>query len=150
MPTLQVLNSHPLFCKVEPTADGKTETCYVHTETSYFVEGKLNKRWVDVTVVNPRNHDFRIKEIVRRKGYSFVEPSIGIELKLNKLKPKDKMENEIRRTLADLQLLQQYRPESTFYLLFLDREVGYDNQKIEEWQQTFPNIKIFYSFQPWT
>lgn len=32
-----VLNSHPIFSRIEPTVDGKTKTCYVHTETSYFV-----------------------------------------------------------------------------------------------------------------
>jgi hypothetical protein len=33
----RVLSNHPLFRRVEPPADGKTATCYVHTETSYFV-----------------------------------------------------------------------------------------------------------------
>ena len=145
----KMLSNHPLFRRVEPTADGKTRTCYVHTETAYFVEGKLNKRWVDVTVVNPRNYDFRIKEIVGRKGYSFSEPSIGIELKLNKLKPRQKMEQEIRKTLSDLQLLKENRFESTFFLLFLDRKVGYSQEKLGEWQQAYPNIRIIYYFQPW-
>jgi hypothetical protein len=81
-----VLNSHPLFRRIEPTVDGKTKTCYVHTETSYFVGRKLNKRRFDVTVVSPHNYDFKNKKIVGRKGYSFSEPSIGIELKFNKVK----------------------------------------------------------------
>lgn len=60
------------------------------------------------------------------------------------------MEKEVREVLDDLQLLKQYRYESTFYLLFLDRKVGYDTQKIDEWQQAYRNIKILYGFQPWT
>jgi hypothetical protein len=144
-----VLNSHPLFRRMEPTVDGRTKTCYVHTETSYFVDRKLNKRRVDVTVVAPHNYDFTNKEIVGRKGYSFSEPSIGIELKFNKVKTSANMEKEIREVLDDLQLLAQNRYESKFYLLFLDRKVGYTKQKIDEWHRAYANIKIIYSFQPW-
>lgn len=144
------LNTDPLFSRVEPTMDGEARTCYVHSETSYFVDGKLNKRWVDITVVNPHNYDFENKEIVGRKGYSFIEPSIGIELKFNKKKSKQAMKKEIKQVLDDLQLLEQYRHESKFYLLFLDRKVGFENQEVVEWQRAYPNIRIVYFFMPWT
>ena len=145
-----VLNRHPIFRRIEPTKDGRARTCYVHTETSYFVDTRLNKRRVDVTVVSPHNYDFANQEIVARKGYSFAEPSIGIELKFNKVKCPANMEKEVREVLDDLQLLAQNRYESKFYLLFLDRKVGYPQEKIAEWRQAYSNIKIMYSFLPWT
>jgi hypothetical protein len=114
------------------------------------VDGRLDKRWVDVTVVKPHNYDFKNSEIVSRKGYFFMEPSVGIELKLNKLKPRQEIYNEIRETLSNLELLRQHRDESTFYLVFFDRVVGFDKKEIETWRIDYPNIRIIYSFQPWS
>lgn len=99
------LNNDPIFSRIEPTHDESKSTNYVHSETSYFVDGKLDKRWVDITIVKPCNYDFRLGEIVGRKGYYFQEPSIGIELKLNKMKGKKAMEKELEKTLTALDLL---------------------------------------------
>lgn len=146
----KVLCSHPLFRRIEPTKDGKARTNYVHTETAYFVDERLDKRRVDLTVVRPNNYDFSKHEIVKRKGYSFTEPSIGIELKFNKVKCLANMTKEVKKVLYDLQMLAQNRYESKFYLLFFDRKVGFSEHIISEWQGAYPNIKIIYSYIPWT
>jgi hypothetical protein len=146
----KVLCNHPLFRRIEPTKDGRARTNYVHTETAYFVDGRLDKRRVDVTVVSPHNYDFSKREVVARKGYSFTEPSIGIELKFNKVKCPANMTKEVKEALDNLQMLRQYRYESKFYLFFLDRKVGFSEQTIDEWRNAYPNIKIIYSFMPWT
>jgi virulence-associated protein VapD len=59
------------------------------------------------------------------------------------------MEKEIQKTLSDLRLLKEHRYESTFFLLFLDRKVGYSQEKLAEWQQAYPDIRIIYFFQSW-
>jgi len=70
------LDSDPVLSKEESTQDGR-KTNYVHCESSYFVFGRLNKKRVDITVVNPSNFDFR-NQAASRKGYYFAEPSIGM------------------------------------------------------------------------
>jgi hypothetical protein len=147
------LNGDQVFSQIEMTRDGNKKTNYVHSETAYFVLGKLNKRRVDITVVKPSNYDFNLgevqtRDVVNRKGYSFDEPSIGIELKLNKRKTKTAMEKELKQVLDDLDLLKRTRPESTFYLLFIDKKSGFTPEEIATWQNRYPDMKIFYAFRP--
>jgi hypothetical protein len=138
------LSGDSIFSLEETTRDQTKKTNYVHSETSYFVLGKLNKRRVDITVVKPSNYDFSKKEVVFRKGYYFSGPSIGIELKLNKTKTKKNMEKEVEAVLNDLELLKATRPESNFYLLFLDKRGVFNQTEICAWQNKYPNIKVFY------
>jgi hypothetical protein len=140
------LNNDPILSRIEATQDQSKRTNYVHSETSYFVDGKLDKRWVDITIVKPSNYDFRLDEIVGRKGYYFQEPSIGIELKLNKKKTKNAMQKELAKVLADLNLLLEKRPESSFYLLFLDKKTGFTRSEISALQNLNPNVRIFYEY----
>lgn len=147
------LNSDAVFSRIEPTQDQTERTNYVHSETAYFVMGKLNKRRVDITVVKPSNYSFDLGEvatryIIDRKGYSFDEPSIGIELKLNKRKTKSSMTRELRNVLDDLTLLKETRTESTFYLVFLDKKAKFTREEIISWRERYPNIRIFYTFRP--
>lgn len=139
------LSNDPVFSREEATRDGKKKTTYVHSESSYLVYGKLNKKRVDITVVNPSNYDFENEEFIVRKGYYFEEPSIGIELKLNKNKSKDKMEKELKSLLDDLQQLKISRPESTFYVLVLDKRSVFQIEEISSIQNEYRNIKIFYA-----
>lgn len=70
------LNSDPVLSKEEAAGDGEKRTDYVHSETSYFVLGRLNKRRVDITVVKPSNYSFANLDAIARKGFYFDEPSI--------------------------------------------------------------------------
>lgn len=139
------LNNDPLFSQEEVTRDGEKKTNYVHSESSYFVFGKLNKKRVDVTVVKPHNYDFENEEVVYRKGYFFAEPSIGIELKLNKNKSKNRMEKELKAVLDDLKLLKSTRPESSFYVLLLDKKEVFSGKEICDIENEYEGIRIFYA-----
>lgn len=139
------LNNDPLFSQEEATKDGKKRTNYVHSEISYFVFGKLNKRRVDVTVVKPANYDFENEEVVYRKGYYFSEPSIGIELKLNKNKSKNRMQKELKEVLDDLRKMERSRPESSFYVLILDKKKVFSEDEICDIQNECNGIRVFYA-----
>jgi len=139
------LSNDPIFSREEATRDGKKKTTYVHSESSYFVYGKLNKKRVDITIVNPSNYDFEKEEVIVRKGYYFEEPSIGIELKLNKNKSKNRMKKELKSLLDDLQQLKNSRPESTFYVLVLDKRGVFSIGEIFNMQNEYRDIKIFYA-----
>lgn len=139
------LNSDPVFSREEITRDKKHRTNYVHSETAYFVDGRLDQNKVDITVVNPCNYDFENKPIVKRKGYYFVEPSIGIELKLNKFNSKNDVKKLLKDDLNKLTNLKKIREESMFYVLFLDKKKVISQEDIDELQGEYENIKIFYS-----
>lgn len=138
------LNNDPLFSQEEVTKDGEKRTNYVHSESSYFVFGKLNRKRVDVTVVKPANYDFENEEVVYRKGYYFSEPSIGIELKLNKNKSKNRMQKELKAVLDDLRELKRSRPESSFYVLLLDKKKVFSEEEIRDIQNEYNGIRVFY------
>lgn len=142
------LNRDPVLSRIETTRDTSKRTNYVHSETSYFVEGKLNKRRVDITVVRPYNYDFRQDKIVGRKGFYFREPSIGIELKLNKKRAKKSMKKELNGVITSLELLKERRIESEFYLLFLDKKAGFTPSEIHTLQSEHPDITLFYEYNP--
>ena len=139
------LNNDPVFSQEEVTADGEKKTNYVHSESSYFVFGELNRKRVDITVVKPSNYDFKNEEVVVRKGYSFAEPSIGIELKLNKNKSKNRVEKELRAVLDDLKELKRSRPRSSFYVLLLDKKKVFSKKEIVDVQNEYQEIRIFYA-----
>lgn len=139
------LDNDPVFSQEELTRDGEKRTSYVHSETSYFVFGKLNKNRVDITVVKPSNYDFLNKKVVDRKGFYFTEPSIGIELKLNKKKNKKGMEKELKDVLRGLNQLKNSRPESAFYVLLLDKKKVFSNEDVRNLQRENQNIGIFYT-----
>lgn len=139
------LNNDPLFSQEEVTKDGEKKTNYVHSESSYFVFGKLNKRRVDVTVVKPSNYDFENEEVVYRKGYYFSEPSIGIELKLDKNKSKNRMRKELKAVLDDLKELKRSRSESSFYVLLLDKKKVFSEEEIRDVQNEYEGIRVFYA-----
>ena len=139
------LNNDPLFLQEEVTKDGEKRTNYVHSESSYFVFGKLNRKRVDVTVVKPANYDFENEEVVYRKGYYFSEPSIGIELKLNKNKSKNRMQKELKTVLDDLRKLKRSRPESSFYVLLLDKKKVFSEEEIFDIQNEYNGIRVFYA-----
>ena len=138
------LNNDALFSQEEFTEDKEKKTNYVHSESSYFVFGKLNKKRVDLTVVKPSNYNFENEKVVYRKGYSFSEPSIGIELKLNKSKPGKTMRKELEKVLNDLRKLKNTRPESDFYLLLLDKRRLFSEKDISELKSKYHEIKVFY------
>ncbi|MFZ7136856.1 MAG: hypothetical protein ACOWW1_00330 [archaeon] len=139
------LDSDPVLSQEEVTKDGAHRTNYVHSETAYFVEGRLDKNRVDITVVKPSNYDFANQQIVGRKGYYFVEPSIGIELKLNKLMYKNDIITNLIKDLKKLTALKTFREESTFYLLFLDKKNIVSQEDIDWLQNSFKTVKIFHS-----
>jgi len=139
------LNNDPVFSQEEVTGDQEKRTSYVHSETSYFVFGKLNRNRVDITVVRPSNYNFEHKEVVSRKGFYFEEPSIGIELKLNKSKSKNGMEKELKAVLDDLAQLKNFRPESSFYLLLLDKKKIFSQEEVGDLQNEYKEIAIFYT-----
>lgn len=139
------LNNDDIFKREEPTRDGEKRINYVHSEISYFVFGKLNRRRVDLTVVNPANFDYRKRKVIYKKGYYFSEPSIGIELKLNKNKSKRKVKEELIDVLDDLVLLARSRPESKFYLLQLDKKNRFSEDELDQIQNDYPDIKLFYA-----
>jgi len=138
------LNNDPVFSQEEVTGDGEKRTNYVHSETSYFVFGKLNKKRVDLTVVKPSNYNFENEEVVYRKGFYFAEPSIAIELKLNKDKSKKKVEDELRAVLYDLERLRRSRPKSSFCVLLLDKRKVFSEEEICGVQNEYRRIRIFY------
>jgi hypothetical protein len=138
------LDDDPVFSQEEDTKDGEKRTNYVHSETSYFVSGKLNQKRVDITVVKPSNYDFRNEEVVYRKGYYFAEPSIGIELKLNKNRSKKRVKDELKADLDNLRRLKRNRPESSFYELLLDKRNVFSETEINALQNEYPEIRIFY------
>jgi len=138
------LDDDPVFSQEEDTKDGEKRTNYVHSETSYFVSGKLNQKRVDITVVKPSNYDFRNEEVVYRKGYYFAEPSIGIELKLNKNRSKKRVKDELKADLDNLRRLKLNRPESSFYELLLDKRNVFSETEINALQNEYPEIRIFY------
>ena len=137
------LNNDPVFSREESTGDGQKKTNYVHSESSYFVFGKLNKKRVDVTVVKPSNYDFEKEKVVIRKGYSFAEPSVGIELKLNKVKGKNALRGDLEKVLDDLRQLKSTRPESSFCLLLLDRKKALTEAEIHDLRNKYIEIEIF-------
>lgn len=139
------LNNDPVFSQEEITRDKEKRTNYVHSETSYFVFGKLNRKRVDITVVKPSNYNFKNEEVVFRKGYYFAEPSIGIELKLNKNKSKNKMEKELKAVLDDLEQLKNSRPRSSFYVLLLDKKKVFSQEEVRDLQNEYQEIMIFYA-----
>lgn len=138
------LNNDRVFSQEEDTKNGEKKTNYVHSETSYFVFGKLNQKRVDITVVKPSNYDFRNEEVVYRKGYYFAEPSIGIELKLNKNRSKKRVEDELKADLDNLRRLKRNRPESSFYELLLDKRNVFSGTEVNALQNEYPEIRIFY------
>lgn len=138
------LNNDSVFSQEEETHDKEKRTNYIHSETSYFVSGKLNQKRVDITVVRPSNYDFKNEEVVYRKGYYFGEPSIGIELKLNKNKSKKGVEDELKVDLDNLRGLRDSRPESSFYELLLDKRNVFSETEIKTLQREYPGIRIFY------
>jgi hypothetical protein len=138
------LNNDPVFSQEKDTQDGEKRTNYVHSETSYFVSGKLNQKRVDITVVRPSNYDFKNEEVVYRKGYCFAEPSIGIELKLNKNKSKKGVEDKLKADLDNLKKLKNNRPESSFYELLIDKRKVFSETEINALKNEYPEIRIFY------
>ena len=139
------LNNDPLFSQEEVTRDGEKKTNYIHSESSYFVFGKLNRKRVDITVVKPSNYDFENEEVVYRKGYYFSEPSIGIELKLNKNKSRNRMQKELKAVLDDLRRLKRSRPESSFYVLLLDKKKVFSEEETCDIQNEYRGIRVFYA-----
>ena len=131
------LNNDPVFSQEEVTRDGEKKTNYVYSETSHFVFGKLNRKRVDITVVKPSNYDFKNEEVVYRKGYYFAESSISIELKLNKNKSKKRVEDELKAVLDDLKKLKSSRPESSFYVLLLDKRKVFSEKEISAIQNEY-------------
>jgi hypothetical protein len=138
------LDSDSVFSREEATGDGEKRTNYVHSETSYFVLGKLNRKRVDLTVVKPSNYDF-MDRAVARKGFYFEEPSIGIELKLNKNKSLYRMRAELIAVLDDLARLKRSRTESTFCVLVLDKKGVFSDEEISNLQREYREIRIFYA-----
>jgi len=139
------LNKDGDFSREEKTGDGKRQTNYVHSEISYFLFGKLNKRRVDICIVKPSNFDFDNKPIVERKGCSFMEPSIGIELKLNKNETKSTVIKKLKDVLESIKLLKNTRPDSKFYVMQLDKKNLFSSEEISELQNNYPEIKIIYA-----
>lgn len=139
------LNSDPVLSQEEVTMDGEHQTNYVHSETAYFVGDRLDDSWVDITVVKPANYDFENEPIVGRKGYSFIEPSIGIELKFNKVMSKNTVMDELIGDLKKLTALKSIRTESHFYLLSLDKKNVISQEDIDYLQNNFKTVKIFHS-----
>lgn len=128
----------------EKTEDREHKTSYVHSQLRYFEGGRLNKNCVDIVVVAPKNFNFKKHEIVRRKGYYFEEPSIAIELKLNK---RIKKPTAIMRLweidLKKLKRIQRKRSNSKFISVFFDKNKVFTN--IENIKAQYPNIKIIYA-----
>lgn len=129
--------------KEKKTKDGGHKTSYIHSQLRYFEGGRLDKNSVDIVVVPPENFDFKNHEIVRRKGYYFEEPSIALELKLNKrLKNPSALWRVWKADLEKLKRIQSSRNMSRFISVLFDKNKVFRNIKNIESQ--YPNIKIIY------
>lgn len=129
--------------KEKETKDRRHKTCYVHSQLRYFEGGRLDKNSVDIVIVPPENFNFKNHEIVCRKGYYFEEPSIAIELKLNKrLKNPAALWRIWKTDLDKLKRIQRSRHMSKFISVLFDKNMVFRN--IENMKNQYPNIKTIY------
>lgn len=127
----------------EETRDRRHKTGYIHSQLRYFEGNRLDKNSVDIVVVPPSNFNFKKHQIVRRKGYYFEEPSIAIELKLNKrIKDPSALIRLWKSDLEKLMRLQRNRDMTKFFSMLLDKNNVFDD--IENIKCQYPNIEIIY------
>ncbi len=127
------------------TGDGDHKTNYVHSQISYFEENKLNKNKVDLVVVNPDRFDFKNKQIIKRKGYCFREPSIVIELKLCKVRESlGGLLNRWREDLEKLKRLKIKRNDSIFISILFDKFNLIEESVINQLKTEFNGIEVMY------
>jgi hypothetical protein len=134
-----------LFPKEGVTEDRQNETSFVHSQIRYMEGGRFDKNNVDLVVVEPRNFNFKDFAIVYRKGYSFSEPSIAIELKLCKIKEnRDSLQKRWEKDLVKLNRLKQRRYDSIFISLLFDKFNLLSNSVVSRLETEYLGIKIFY------
>lgn len=133
------------FPKEEQTGDRENITSYVHSQIRYFEKERLNKNRVDIVVVPLENFDFSDNKIVFRKGYAFNEPSVAIEVKLNKrLKSKSALRRIWKTDLEKLNRLQTSRGYSKFISILLDKNKVFCKTELKRIKKEYATIKIIY------
>ena len=104
------------------TEDKRHKTSYAHSQLRYFEGERLDKNSVDIVVVPPGNFNFKNHNIVRRRDYYCEEPSIPIELKLNKgLNISSALMRVLKADLEKLKMLQRNRKRSKFVSVLFDK-----------------------------